>query len=430
MKYINKKLLPFANASFFSALFISAGISKARRLLMATGHCLLLFILLKGSSACAQNQKPGWVFKTASAIIASPVSANGVIYVGSTDSNFYAIDAMEGMLRWKVKTNGDIRSTACIYQDKICFMSGDGYAWCIDTGGHIKWKFKSKGENKYELFSFADYFQSSPVYDSGIIYIGSADHFIYALQAQTGKLIWKFKTAGIVHATACIYKGAVYIGSFDGYFYALNKASGKLIWRFKSVGQQYFPKGEFNGSASAWGNTVFVGARDYNFYALDFAKPFCHWNKSFQKGWAITTPLIDDSLLYIGTSDDRLFLCLNPLNGNTKWSFNAMYNIFGGPAVADSIIYFGTMMGHVFGLNKTTGEKVFDFTTLGYRQNKETYFKEDDTYRDDIYSIIKKNEDFLLLYQKMGAVIAKPLVLGNTIIISSMDGNIYAVARY
>ncbi|PWT71363.1 MAG: hypothetical protein C5B59_18280 [Bacteroidetes bacterium] len=47
-----------------------------------------------------------------------------------------------------------------------------------------------------------DFFLSSPLIDtaSGKLYFASSDGFVYALNATNGRLIWKFKTNGIIHA--------------------------------------------------------------------------------------------------------------------------------------------------------------------------------------------------------------------------------------
>jgi glucose dehydrogenase len=46
---------------------------------------------------------PAWTFPTGDAVSASPAVVDGVVYVGSWDGFFYAIDATTGQLRWKVQ---------------------------------------------------------------------------------------------------------------------------------------------------------------------------------------------------------------------------------------------------------------------------------------------------------------------------------------
>jgi hypothetical protein len=50
--------------------------------------------------------------------------------------------------------------------------------------------------------------------------IGSVDHYLYALDSQTGQEIWNFKTVGAVFDTT-VGDGVVYFVSGDGYLYAV-----------------------------------------------------------------------------------------------------------------------------------------------------------------------------------------------------------------
>ena len=372
-----------------------------------------------------------WKFKTNHPIYSSAVVAGEIAYVGESDSTLYALNIETGKITWKFITKGEIRSEVSVHNDDLYLLSGDGAVYCLDRKtGKQSWVFKTEGEKKYPLFSFADYYQSAPVYENGIIYFGSGDHHIYAVNSLTGKLVWKFKTGSIVHTTPLAHGKKIYAGSFDGNFYCLNTSNGKLIWKFKTVGQTYFPKGEVNGSAGIFGKMVFFGARDFNFYALDTAEGFCHWNTRFQRGWAVTTPVIKDSTLFIGTSDDHLLLAMNPLNGNILWRTDLQYNIFGTPDFSDNMVYVGTLMGKLFALDRKNGKIVWEFKTDAYSANRLKYFKEDDSYRDDIFGgVLKKNEDFLDLYINMGAIFSKPSITEKYIIISSLDGTVYCLKR-
>src|SRR6185437_15416845 len=45
-----------------------------------------------------------WTFKTDGPIIGSPAVSDGVVYIGSTDGNLYAVDQETGKQKWKFKT--------------------------------------------------------------------------------------------------------------------------------------------------------------------------------------------------------------------------------------------------------------------------------------------------------------------------------------
>jgi outer membrane protein assembly factor BamB len=74
---------------------------------------------------------------------------------------------------------------------------------------------------------------ASPVVDAaGTAYIGSADHFFYAID-QDGRLLWKLETGGVIDSSALLDdRGHVYLGSGDARVYALDRASGALVWSF------------------------------------------------------------------------------------------------------------------------------------------------------------------------------------------------------
>ena len=77
-----------------------------------------------------------------------------------------------------------------------------------------------------------DIFLSSPVVANGVVYFGSGDGNLYALDSATGDLHWKFKTGDVVHASLALADGVLFFGSWDNYFYAVDAATGREKWRF------------------------------------------------------------------------------------------------------------------------------------------------------------------------------------------------------
>jgi outer membrane protein assembly factor BamB len=69
---------------------------------------------------------------------------------------------------------------------------------------------------------------SSPAVVSGVVYIGSEDHKLYALDAATGALKWSYTTAGAIDSSPAVANGVVYVGSNDHKVYALDATNGTL----------------------------------------------------------------------------------------------------------------------------------------------------------------------------------------------------------
>mgnify|MGYP003337178370 CR=1 FL=1 len=198
--------------------------------------------------------------------------------------------------------------------------------------------------------------------------------------------------------------------------------------KFETVGHNYFSKGEVEGSPFVFNIMVFIGARDYNLYALDAEKGYSHWNKSFFRGWALN-PGINDSLLYIGSADERVLICANPATGKEKWNKKMVFLVFGNNAYTASMLYVGTTIGKLHGIDKKTGDKLWSYETESYSKNRSLYFKPDDSYRDDIYSIITSNEQFLDAECILGGIFTTPAIDGDRLIFTSTEGAIYCLKK-
>jgi len=367
-----------------------------------------------------------WTFKTGAPVFASPVADKNVIYIGSLDSTLYALDLEKGTEIWRFRTNGEIRSDVCVGESQLYANGGDGNMYAIDKRtGSVVWIFRTKGEKKYD---FADYFHSTPVLHKGILYFGSGDGNLYAVNSETGTEIWSFGTGNVVHTKPAINDGKVYFGSFDGNVYALDLSDGRLVWKFRTVGHRYFPAGEVQGSPFVFNGLVFIGSRDYNVYALDQNKGYCHWNKAFAKGWGLCTQ-VEDSVLYIGTSDERVLIAADPQSGRELWKKEMEFLVFGNNAYSKNMLYLGTTNGKLHAFNRQSGDKVWSFETGSYKENRLKYFKSDDTYRDDIYSIIRSNEQFLDVECELGGIFSTPRIEGDAILFSSTNGMIYCLGR-
>ena len=74
----------------------------------------------------------------------------------------------------------------------------------------LKWKFKT-----------ADKLLSSPAVAEGLVFFGSNDNYLYAVDAKTGQEKWKFKTENFVFSSPAVAGGMVFFGSYDHYLYAV-----------------------------------------------------------------------------------------------------------------------------------------------------------------------------------------------------------------
>ncbi len=383
--------------------------------------CIL--ILAAAAEIQAQPAILRWKFNTKAPLFASPAGNGTLVFFGSTDSVFYAVNSSNGKEAWRFRTGGAIRSTALLQNQFLYFISGDGFLYCLDTAGSLQWKFQG-GETTYD---FADYHQSSPVMSNGRLFAGMGNGNLYAIDPVNGKGCWTFKTGGPIHGTPACDDSTIYFGSFDGNVYAVDLNDGTQRWKFKTVGHAYFPKGEVQGSPAMVNNSIVIGARDYNVYAIDKKKGVASWNKVFTRGWVLSNT-IHDSTLYLAGADERILAAFDVNTMKEKWKRNMELLMFGHPAFEGTTLYIGTTIGKLHAVDAITGKDKWVYNTDAYTNNHLRYFKPDDIYRDDIYSIIKSNEQFLEAQVELGGIFSTPLVEKLQVFFTSTDGSLYCLS--
>lgn len=366
-----------------------------------------------------------WKVRTNAPIVASPVAEAGKVFVGGLDSLLYAIDINTGKVLWKLPTGGAIRSEIALTPQRLYLLSSDGLLYRVSKeNGTVDGTFQTAtgyiGDHQNDYY---DYYTSTPVISESNIYFGSGEH-IYGLSVKDGLVKWTCQTGGLVHTRPAITQNTLFAGSFDGNLYAVNIQTGQVIWKFKSTGKQFFPKGEFAGNPVTAGGMVFAGARDYNLYAIDIKTGTCNWMKSFPKGWSF--PLtVNDSVLLVGTSEDRTLFALDIRTGIELWKTDAGFNIFGGVAISGKNGCFSTLAGKLTGVDLSTGKINWTLDSDGFLQNHLHYMKENGHFRDDISKIIRTPLDLMDMYKKLGGVFSTPVIYIDKLIVTGYDGWIY-----
>ncbi|HYL27507.1 MAG TPA: PQQ-binding-like beta-propeller repeat protein, partial [Candidatus Nitrosotalea sp.] len=187
-----------------------------------------------------------WRFTAHAKFFSSPTVSDGAVYIGASNGRLYAVRLADGTPLWNFAAKGSIDSTPAVAGGVVFFSSRDGNIYALDAlTGAKRWSFATDGERrftapgihgitpKHEMMPDPfDVFLSSPAVAGGVVYAGSGDHNVYALDAATGRLRWKFATANVVHASPAVAGGTVFIGSWDRYLYALDARSGALKWKF------------------------------------------------------------------------------------------------------------------------------------------------------------------------------------------------------
>jgi len=192
---------------------------------------------------------------------------------------------------------------------------------------------------------------SSPAVAGGVVYVGSEDDNVYALNAATGAQLWQFTTGDKVFSSPAVAGGVVYVGSYDCNLYALSAATGALVWKF-TTGNAAVCYAVYSSPAVA-GGVVYVASSDGTVYALNAATGAKLWSYT-AGGLVISSPAVANGVVYVGSYDDNVY-ALNAATGALLWKFTTGSYVLSSPAVANGVVYAGSFDDNLYAFDPAGG---------------------------------------------------------------------------
>lgn len=235
---------------------------------------------------------------------APAVTTDGQLVFGNAstltnDHTLYSIDPATGALKWTFTEGTNTWLAGPI-------TSGDSIYAANDNGK--LYAFDLKGKKRWEAVVSTDALWSTPVTDGKVVYIATLSHDVIALDAATGKQIWK-KTLDttVIGTPALSADGKLYVGTISGNLYSFDAKEGSQIWLTKLQG-------------GVW-----------------------------------STPALDDTTLYVGTSEGTLgkFYAINTADGkNLRNPVDETGSIIASPLITKDQVIYVTEDGYIKFLDK------------------------------------------------------------------------------
>ncbi|MBE0415711.1 MAG: PQQ-binding-like beta-propeller repeat protein [Dehalococcoidia bacterium] len=320
--------------------------------------CLLLSGCAPGGGlVCGGTPSGGW---------SGPVVANDTIYVGTMDGRVIAINPSSRIAGYPFPSVGEwsfsfgggvgggflscapaavvsIYGTPAVADGVVYIGTGNGKLYALDaTAGYDIWQYPRDG--------YIGSIVGSPVVADGILYIGSSDGKLYAIDIETRNLKRDFETGGEIWGTPLVHDGVVYIGSADHKLYALDAESGEEVWDTPFV-----TGGAIAATPLIYNDTIYIGSFDRNFYALNLdGTP--KWEKPFSAGnWFWGKAVAYGDIIIVGCLDHKIY-ALDAESGAEAWPpYETGGPIRGDPVLLGDLVIFGSEDGKVYALEAATG---------------------------------------------------------------------------
>lgn len=283
---------------------------------------------------------------------------------------------------------------------------------------------------------------TAPVVASGILYYGSDRGYLHALNARTGKRIWKRKVSnddGVVvtppegrigidtlWSSPVVVDDIVYVSSPIEMVTALDARTGKQIWgtRLASI--------DAGNTPLVTQDTVY--ASGFGLAALDLTTRAPKWVFDVQEN--LSAPVLADKTLYFGSSKGMAY-ALSASTGRVIWKRKIENPIFedgdlNTPAIANGLLLLSTQRGSLYALNLKNGEEVWKFKPGGSGSSPPAAIN------GIVYYGTVENRHLYALDLATGKLrwkfktgpdgtSSQPLINGKTVYFGSWDGNLYAL---
>ncbi|TMM14665.1 MAG: hypothetical protein E6F98_03545 [Actinobacteria bacterium] len=174
-----------------------------------------------------------WRYQAGSLVEFPPSIGYDRLFFSTNKGTFAAVGEKTGKYAWKYRAHRCVAASpaigphahgtvyeAFLNRPPCNAQSGghgvDGEVIAFAVGhGKVHWKHRTGPS------------ESSPLLVGNRLYVGDWDGRVWALDARTGKTIWRYRTRGPIKGAAAFAAGRVYVGSYDGHVYCLGAQKGR-----------------------------------------------------------------------------------------------------------------------------------------------------------------------------------------------------------
>lgn len=251
-------------------------------------------------------------------------------------------------LLWTWEGGEVIESSAAIAGGSVYVGTGAGelVALQLDTGKE-RWRYKT-GEAVGE---------SSPAVADGMVYVGDLAGMLHAVRIADGKKAWTFQTGGEIKSSPVVFEGRVVVGSYDGVLYAVDAKTGKLAWAFKTEGQVH-------ATASVENGVAWIAGCDGHLRGIRISDGKQVSDIRFGS-YTAASPLLTSDRAFLATYDNQV-LAVDRASRKHAWVYEhpeRKFPYISSPALFEGVVYVGGRDKMMHALDAKTGKEKWNYLT-------------------------------------------------------------------
>jgi len=270
----------------------------------------------------------------------------------------------------------------------------------------------------------------SPTIADGIVYIGTLNGEIHALDVSTGKELASKNFGGAIFSGPAISDSIMVVSSSQSKenIFAYDIYSGKIIWSKRIA--------DVESSPAVFRKQIYVATLKGDLYKLDLQTGEEIFHDSFDAPIRTSSAIVD-SLCVFGCDDGNV-RAVNTASGKVEWKYDAGSPVWCSASMSgtdvpgkDSSIFVGTNAGRLLALSRE-GKLRFDFNTgekilsMPIYDERRVYFGCDD---GDFYALDIHSGALLWKVHTDAPIVASASQTENQIFFGSFDKNLYVVNK-
>jgi serine/threonine protein kinase len=311
---------------------------------------------------------------------------------------------------WTFTCEDEIRSSPIFHKGVVYFGSYDNNLYAVDTNeGEFMWKFPAEGG-----------IVSRPAIQESLVLFGSEDHKLYAVSSRNGREVWNYPTERPIRSSPTIAEGCVFIGSDDGYLHAVSLATHSRLWRFDAVQP-------IRSTPLATKDFIYFGSDQGELNCVTYQGEI-KWKFRAKRGMT-SSPVISDGILYIASLDSSLY-ALDAKSGWMIWRFHMGKGSVSSPAIGFGNVYIGSADGNLYCVEAGAGREVWKYTTEHQVSGSPVLYKDAVYFGSvdgNVYCLDAKNGRFRWKFCAGGAITGTPYIENDVLYIGSLDHILYAL---
>jgi outer membrane protein assembly factor BamB len=230
----------------------------------------------------------------------NPIICNDSVFIGNDNNQIQAVNITTGEEVWNIMVGDKIKCISNENDNILYASSQDGNLYALNAStGELKWKFDAGTELSFPV----------EIIDETIFLCGEKNNCVYAIDSHTGKEQWKFQAEGWILCKPKVREGIVYFGSMDEYVYAVDAKTGQEIWRCElNNGIRTTPV--FSEKY------IYVGCGK-SIYAVDLRTGVKKWSYETEEIQVMRNFIYSDGLLYYGGV--KFIYAIDSISGQEIW---------------------------------------------------------------------------------------------------------------